>query len=155
MTHCAAASESATEPPDTPAGKTLSENAEDFMNSKSAQKRKYDEVEVTTGEENEFNVIQTRAKLYFFENSNWVERGRGQLRLNDMTAEADAAAGKHDGAGAKISSKAGLVFVHSHNSQMNPAATSVVLGHPSVGKKNLKTKWLMWVLRLTFQGRQH
>jgi len=98
-------SESATEPPDTPAGKTLSENAEDFMNSKSAQKRKYDEVEVTTGEENEFNVIQTRAKLYFFENSNWVERGRGQLRLNDMTAEADAAAGKHDGAGAKISSK--------------------------------------------------
>ena len=46
----------------TPSVKTLSENAEDFMSAKSAQKRKYDEVEVTTGEENEFNVIQTRAR---------------------------------------------------------------------------------------------
>jgi len=111
------AADTAPEPPSTPItaqsqsqSKTLSENAEDFMNSKSAQKRKYDEVEVTTGEENEFNVIQTRAKLYFFENSNWVERGRGQLRLNDMTAEAEGnATGKHEGGasavGTKINSK--------------------------------------------------
>ena len=70
----------------------MSENADEFMKEKSAAKRKYDEVEVTTGEENECNVIHTRAKLYFFENSNWVERGRGQLRLNDMTVEAAASA---------------------------------------------------------------
>ena len=83
--------------------KTLTENAEDFMNNKSAQKRKYDEVEVTTGEENECNVIHTRAKLYFFENSNWVERGRGQLRLNDMTVEAASATDSKTGS--KINNK--------------------------------------------------
>ena len=68
-------------------GKTLSENAAEYFENKTAPKRKYEEVEVTTGEENEYNVIQTRAKLYIFDNSNWVERGRGQLRLNDMSKD--------------------------------------------------------------------
>ena len=101
----AAAAAASPEAAETAAGpsKTLSENAEDFMNNKSAQKRKYDEVEVTTGEENECNVIHTRAKLYFFENSNWVERGRGQLRLNDMTVEAASATDSKTGS--KINNK--------------------------------------------------
>uniref|UniRef100_T1FY59 RanBD1 domain-containing protein n=1 Tax=Helobdella robusta TaxID=6412 RepID=T1FY59_HELRO len=44
------------------------------------------EVNVLTGEENEFNILQLNAKLYLFdkETQNWLERGRGLLRLNDM-----------------------------------------------------------------------
>ena len=38
-----------------------------------------------TGEEEESNVLQANVKLYIFESEkkNWVERGRGSLRLND------------------------------------------------------------------------
>lgn len=40
-----------------------------------------------TGEENDVNVFQLNlCKLYMYDNakSNWVEKGRGQLRVNDM-----------------------------------------------------------------------
>lgn len=45
------------------------------------------EVLVKTGEENESNVFQVNAKLFSFDKAtqNWLERGRGLLRLNDMT----------------------------------------------------------------------
>ncbi|KAI0240065.1 hypothetical protein LSAT2_009246 [Lamellibrachia satsuma] len=46
-----------------------------------------EEVEVKTGEEDEYNVFQINAKLYVFqkESQSWIERGRGLLRLNDMS----------------------------------------------------------------------
>ena len=50
---------------------------------KGAQKRKYEEVEIITGEEDEENILEINCKLYTFENSNYEERGRGMLRLND------------------------------------------------------------------------
>lgn len=50
---------------------------------KGAQKRKYEEVEVITGEEDEENILEINCKLFTFENSNYEERGRGTLRLND------------------------------------------------------------------------
>ena len=42
-----------------------------------------------TGEENERNVAQISAKLYVFDKatSNWTEKGRGCLRLNDVKDE--------------------------------------------------------------------
>lgn len=47
------------------------------------QKRKFDEVETFTGEENEVNVLDVSCKLFAFVASNWEERGPGSLRLND------------------------------------------------------------------------
>jgi len=52
-----------------------------------ATKRKYDEVDCMTGEEDDINVFHLNScKLYMYDNgkSNWVEKGRGQLRVNDM-----------------------------------------------------------------------
>ena len=82
-------------------GKTLNENAAEYLESRAAtQKRKYDEVEVITGEENEHNVLQMSAKLYVWDKnklatssssskrSPWVEKGQGQLRLNDLAVPA-------------------------------------------------------------------
>jgi RanBP1 domain len=48
-------------------------------------KRKFEEVEVKTGEEEETNVLQISCKLHTFDKAkgSWAERGRGQLRLND------------------------------------------------------------------------
>merc|ERR1712098_739586 len=65
-------------------GKTLSEAAAEYTESHS-NKRKYDVVDVVTGEEEESNVLKANVKLYIFdtEKKNWVERGRGMLRLND------------------------------------------------------------------------
>ena len=69
--------------------KTLNENAAEYFESHLAPKRKYDEVEVITGEENEHNVLHMSAKLYIFEkNKGWVEKGRGELRLNDLSVAA-------------------------------------------------------------------
>ncbi|XP_059476337.1 ran-binding protein 3 [Neocloeon triangulifer] len=67
----------------TPA-KSLSEAAREYEESR-AVKRKFDEVEVKTGEEEETNVLQISCKLHTFDKSkgSWAERGRGQLRLND------------------------------------------------------------------------
>ncbi|XP_062618638.1 ran-binding protein 3-like isoform X1 [Saccostrea cucullata] len=64
---------------------TLEESAREFQ----ARKEKhvdYKEVDVVTGEEGESNVLQATAKLFVFEShgQNWVERGRGLLRLNDL-----------------------------------------------------------------------
>ena len=66
------------------ATKTLSESAAEYTESHS-NKRKYDVVDVVTGEEEESNVLQANVKLYLFdtEKRNWTERGRGVLRLND------------------------------------------------------------------------
>jgi len=65
--------------------KTLSESAAEYTESHESNKRKYEEVEVVTGEEEESNVLQATGKLYLFdsEKRNWTERGRGQFRLND------------------------------------------------------------------------
>jgi len=64
--------------------KTLSEAAAEYTESQ-ASKRKYDVVDVVTGEEEESNVLQANVKMYLFdtEKKNWAERGRGVLRLND------------------------------------------------------------------------
>lgn len=62
--------------------KCLNEVAREYEESR-AQKRKYEEVETFTGEENEVNVVDINCKLFAFVNANWEERGRGSLRLND------------------------------------------------------------------------
>ncbi|VVC30534.1 Hypothetical protein CINCED_3A017903 [Cinara cedri] len=64
----------------------LMEAAKEYEESR-ATKRKYEEVDCMTGEENDVNVFQLNTcKLYIYDNakSNWVEKGRGQLRVNDM-----------------------------------------------------------------------
>ncbi|XP_050435971.1 ran-binding protein 3 isoform X2 [Adelges cooleyi] len=64
----------------------LMEAAKEYEESRAA-KRKYEEVDCMTGEENDVNVFQLNVcKLYMYDNSksNWVEKGRGQLRVNDM-----------------------------------------------------------------------
>lgn len=48
-----------------------------------AQKRRYEEVETFTGEEDETNVLDVNSKLFTFVASNWEERGPGNLRVND------------------------------------------------------------------------
>lgn len=62
---------------------SLVEAARKYEEMKGAQKRKYEEVEIITGEEDEANVLEINCKLFTFENSNYEERGRGMLRLND------------------------------------------------------------------------
>ncbi|KAF0292621.1 Ran-binding protein 3 [Amphibalanus amphitrite] len=77
-------------PPSQPAaGLSLRESAAVYEKQRTS-KRKYDEVEVVTGEEEESNVLQINCKLYAFnkENCSWLERGRGLLRLNDRREEA-------------------------------------------------------------------
>jgi len=71
-------------------GKTLHENAAEYFESHLAPpKRKFDEVEVITGEENEHNVLHMSCKLFLFDKSkNWLEKGRGELRLNDLSVAA-------------------------------------------------------------------
>ncbi|CAG0880584.1 unnamed protein product [Darwinula stevensoni] len=64
--------------------RTLSESARHYQDTCSAQKRKFEEVEVKTGEEEEENILQVKAKLYIFEGGIWVERGMGTVRLNDF-----------------------------------------------------------------------
>lgn len=65
--------------------KTLSESAAEYTESHESNKRKYEVVDVVTGEEEESNVFQANGKLYLFEpeKRNWTERGRGLFRLND------------------------------------------------------------------------
>ncbi|XP_053970175.1 ran-binding protein 3 [Anastrepha ludens] len=66
--------------------KTLTDVAREYEESR-AQKRKFEEVETFTGEENEINIVDVSCKLFAFVNSNWEERGRGSLRLNDSKKE--------------------------------------------------------------------
>ncbi|XP_021914527.1 ran-binding protein 3 isoform X4 [Zootermopsis nevadensis] len=64
--------------------KSLSEAAREYEEAR-AVKRKYEEVTIVTGEEDEANVLQINCKLFAFDKAGgtWVERGRGTLRLND------------------------------------------------------------------------
>nr|SVE73591.1 EOG090X078K [Daphnia atkinsoni] len=66
------------------ASKTLSDSARELEEARAA-KRKYDEVTVVTGEEDEQNALQVYGKLFTFDKvqGTWIERGRGTLRLND------------------------------------------------------------------------
>jgi len=73
--------------------KTLTESAAEYCEAHLAGKRKYQDYneEVVTGEENETNILQIAGKLHNFDKSSktgsscWVERGRGIIRLNDMS----------------------------------------------------------------------
>ncbi|KAJ8941233.1 hypothetical protein NQ318_015665 [Aromia moschata] len=66
-------------------GKSLSESAREYEESR-ANKRKYEEVEIITGEEQENNILKISCKLFSFDKNSgsWQERGRGTLRLNDF-----------------------------------------------------------------------
>lgn len=68
--------------------KSLSESAREYEESR-ANKRKYEEVETRTGEEGETNVMHLSCKLFAFDKASgtWQERGRGNLRLNDLLVE--------------------------------------------------------------------
>ncbi|KAK4875586.1 hypothetical protein RN001_012008 [Aquatica leii] len=71
------------------ATKSLSESAREYEESR-AIKRKFEEVEVITGEEGEKNILQITCKLFAFDKlsgGSWQERGRGILRLNDQETE--------------------------------------------------------------------
>lgn len=67
--------------------KSLTEVAREYEEHSRAQKRKYEEVETFTGEEDESNIVDISCKLFAFVNSNWEERGRGSLRLNDSKVQ--------------------------------------------------------------------
>lgn len=62
----------------------LLENADEYQKSL-GQKTHLKEVEKITGEEDERNVLQVFCKLYLFDKhkQNWLEKGRGTLKLND------------------------------------------------------------------------
>lgn len=62
---------------------SLVEAARKYEEMRGAQKRKYEEVEITTGEEDERNILEINCKLFTFIGNNYEERGRGMLRLND------------------------------------------------------------------------
>ncbi|KAK9687607.1 RanBP1 domain [Popillia japonica] len=66
-------------------GKSLTESAREYEESR-AIKRKYEEVEVKTGEEEEINILHISCKLFAYDKASgsWQERGRGNLRLNDQ-----------------------------------------------------------------------
>nr|CAG4648680.1 EOG090X078K [Polyphemus pediculus] len=68
--------------------KTLNDSARELEESR-ASKRKYEEVAVVTGEEDEQNALQVYGKLFTFDKvqGTWVERGRGTLRLNDKQTD--------------------------------------------------------------------
>ncbi|CAC5399228.1 RANBP3 [Mytilus coruscus] len=65
--------------------KSLEESAREFQ-AKYERKTELKEVEIKTGEEGESNVLQATGKLFVFDSAiqNWIERGRGLLRLNDL-----------------------------------------------------------------------
>lgn len=65
------------------ASKSLSEAAREYEEAR-AVKRRYEEVPVLTGEEEEANVIQINCKLFSWSSCSWTERGRGTLRVNDL-----------------------------------------------------------------------
>ncbi|XP_060528256.1 ran-binding protein 3 [Cylas formicarius] len=75
-------------PADSSKAKSLSDSAREYEEMR-ACKRKYDAVEVKTGEEEETNVLSLSCKLFSFDkdSSTWHERGRGTLRLNDFEVD--------------------------------------------------------------------
>lgn len=68
---------------DTTSSLSLIEAARKYEEARGAQKRRYEEVETVTGEEDENNILEINCKLFTFIDQNWEERGRGMLRLND------------------------------------------------------------------------
>jgi len=70
------------------ASKSLNDSARELEEARAA-KRKYEEVTVVTGEEDEQNALQIFGKLFTFDKvqGTWIERGRGTLRLNDKQVE--------------------------------------------------------------------
>ncbi|XP_074660692.1 uncharacterized protein LOC141913134 [Tubulanus polymorphus] len=75
--------------PSTDKTTTLAESASAYQAKHAVQE--FNEVPTFTGEEAESNVLQINCKLYMFEKAthNWLERGRGLLRLNDKSADND------------------------------------------------------------------
>ncbi|XP_076440643.1 uncharacterized protein LOC143280049 isoform X2 [Babylonia areolata] len=69
-------------------GQTLEESAREYQ-AKHDNKVDLKEVEVFTGEEDESNVLQSNGKLFVFDcdTQTWIERGRGTIRLNDMSPQ--------------------------------------------------------------------
>merc|ERR1719336_1486209 len=67
--------------------KTLHEAAAEYTESHS-NKRKYEVVDVVTGEEEESNVLQANVKLYIFESEkkNWVESHSNKRRRRRATS---------------------------------------------------------------------
>jgi len=61
----------------------LETSSRELAEKEAREKRKFDEVDVITGEETESNVLQMNCKLYHFIGGAYKERGRGILRLND------------------------------------------------------------------------
>lgn len=70
-------------------GLTLTQAAQELEEASRANKRKYSQVTLLTGEEGETNVLQINCKLFAFDKAShsWQERGRGTLRLNDRDEE--------------------------------------------------------------------
>ncbi|XP_071576532.1 uncharacterized protein Ranbp3 [Temnothorax nylanderi] len=70
-------------------GLTLTQAAQVLEEANRANKRKYNQVTLLTGEEGETNILQINCKLFAFDktSSSWQERGRGTLRLNDRDEE--------------------------------------------------------------------
>ncbi|CAL1681243.1 unnamed protein product [Lasius platythorax] len=70
-------------------GLTLTQAAQVLEEANRANKRKYSQVTLLTGEEGETNILQINCKLFAFDktSSSWQERGRGTLRLNDRDEE--------------------------------------------------------------------
>ncbi|GAB0088284.1 ran-binding protein 3 [Sergentomyia squamirostris] len=66
--------------------KSLTEVAREYEESR-AQKRKFEEVETITGEEDEKNILDINCKLFTYSSCTWEERGRGSLRLNDPKSD--------------------------------------------------------------------
>lgn len=83
LTQDAPAKEEDAEPVPTDNNMSLVEAARKYEEMRGAQKRKYEEVEITTGEEDERNILEIGCKLFTFIENNYEERGRGILRLND------------------------------------------------------------------------
>lgn len=85
------ASPDSTEQTNAEAGKTLEESAREYQ-ATHGKKTELQEVEIVTGEEDESNVLQVNGKLFVFDgdHQNWLERGRGIFRLNDMRCTSSA-----------------------------------------------------------------
>ncbi|XP_070592501.1 ran-binding protein 3-like isoform X2 [Erythrolamprus reginae] len=69
-------------------GSTLAESAAAYLSNKTAQRYLLEEIEITTGEEEERNVLQINCRLFLFNKALlcWTERGSGCLRLNDISS---------------------------------------------------------------------
>ncbi|XP_018019951.1 ran-binding protein 3 isoform X2 [Hyalella azteca] len=63
--------------------KDLETSSRELAEKESSGKRKFEPVQVLTGEETESNVMQMNCKVYCWVRGGWQERGRGVLRLND------------------------------------------------------------------------